>query len=242
MTEPEPARTTPQWSGGNPECSHTGSTWICFCGATIEPAPTTPEPSEEGTDPSEHPGMTAEEIAEMYADETAPPEDEVEIDPGDPEGHSPMDWPAPPEDQGARLVAEMRKVIMCLRLEVEPSIANDVQARFEEVAALLAQKDAEIAAHREDGDRLADVIEELRAELAKERERHAATRAELEVSAQGHLSSARRNIRLRAVMLEVADALEAPIRFEGAVLRSRGSVQFDAASRLRAEAEKGTGS
>jgi hypothetical protein len=115
MTEPEPARTTPE-----PQCVNCGVNpasycYVCYSGmlAPVEPAPTTPEP------------MTDEEMVQRF-------------------GEAPPGPVAPPEDERERLVAEMRKVIMCLRLEVEPSIANDVQARFEEVAALLAQKNAEI--------------------------------------------------------------------------------------------------
>ena len=125
----------------------------------------------------------------------------------------------PPEDEGAKLVAEARSRLEELRPHVGHYPASGsfqylVEALVR-VAALLAQKDAAYRDSCIESEQLLADLRAVNAELAKERERTEATRAALTLCLEGKISykykakDAEAEVsRLRAVCIAVAGLLE----------------------------------
>ena len=140
--------------------------------------------------------------------------------------------------EGAKLVAEARSRLEELRPHVGHYPASGsfqylVEALVR-VAALLAQKDAEIELKEGDVGSMGAWVTQLRAELAKERERHEAEYARLGVIASAERDALKTEVsRLRAVCIAVAGLLEEdPCR--------SCSAPGEAIARLREAVKEGT--
>jgi hypothetical protein len=203
-------------------CRKCGRSHGNVIGCPNEPAPTTPEPTS-------------------YTRKLEPsrPAEQVLINPPKVPGT------APPEDEGSRLVADMRDPESAPYRDHDGWKRN--QAWADRLAALLVQKDAEIATLKTPWWReVYDEMARLRAELAKEREHAAKLRDalllyeksdHLVIKNQAELHEANAEVsRLRAVCERGAEA----IYRGGSAARSKG-LDF-IADELRAEAEKGAGS